>query len=174
MWDLDDGTQEMDIYTYCFDKDGNLVYMEYKPIDDGPERIFSMEIFADTQQEIHEKIQNAAENVVVESFSWAEDQAKYTSGDFNIRQDSFVNTQVSPITDPVQAARRAEQEYPNLANEYSIHVYRDDTMGMWKVTIETEVDIQSEYEFRDVYLSDSGVTQLLVYEGPLRFDEDRK
>ena len=174
VWDLDDGTQEMDIYTYCFDKDGNLVYMEYKPIDDGPERIFSMEIFADTQQEIHEKIQNAAENVVVESFSWAEDQAKYTSGDFNIRQDSFVNTQVSPITDPVQAARRAEQEYPNLANEYSIHVYRDDTMGMWKVTIETEVDIQSEYEFRDVYLSDSGVTQLLVYEGPLRFDEDRK
>lgn len=174
VWDVGDGTQEMDIYTYRFDEDGNLVYMEFKPIDDGPERVFSMEIFADTQTEIQEKIQSAVRDVVTEPFSWTQDQAKYTSGDFNIRQDSFVNTQVSPVTGPVQAARLAKQEYPNLPDEYSIRVFRDDTMGMWKVTIETEVAVQSEYEFRDVYLSDSGVTQLLVYEGPLRFDEPRK
>lgn len=174
VWDVGDGTQEMDIYTYRFDEDGNLVYMEFKPMDDGPERVFSMEIFADTQTEIQEKIQSAVRDVVTEPFSWTQDQAKYTSGDFNIRQDSFVNTQVSPVTGPVQAARLAKQEYPNLPDEYAIHVYRDDTMGMWKVTIETEVAVQSEYEFRDVYLSDSGVTQLLVYEGPLRFDESRK
>ena len=174
VWDVGDGTQEMDIYTYRFDEDGNLVYMEFKPIDDGPERVFSMEIFTDTQTEIQEKIQSAVQDVVTEPFSWTQDQAKYTSGDFNIRQDSFVNTQVSPVTGPVQAARLAKQEYPNLPNEYSIRVFRDDTMGMWKVTIKTEVAVQSEYEFRDVYLSDSGVTQLLVYEGPLRFDEPRK
>ena len=174
VWDVGDGTQEMDIYTYCFDENGNLVYMEFKPIDDGPERVFSMEIFADTQTEIQEKIQRAVRDVVTEPFSWTQDQAKYTSGDFNIRQDSFVNTQVSPVTGPVQAARLAKQEYPNLPDEYAIQVFRDDTMGMWKVTIKTEVAIQSEYEYRDVYLSDSGVTQLLVYEGPLRFDEPRK
>ena len=174
VWDMGDGTQEMDIYTYCFDENGNLVYMEFKPIDDGPERVFSMEIFADTQTEIQEKIQSAVQDVVTEPFSWTQDQAKYTSGDFNIRQDSFVNTQVIPVTGPVQAARLAKQEYPNLPNEYSIRVFRDDTMGMWKVTIKTEVAVQSEYEYRDVYLSDSGVTQLLVYEGPLRFDEPRK
>lgn len=174
VWDVGDGTQEMDIYTYRFDEDGNLVYMEFKPMDDGPERVFSMEIFADTQTEIQEKIQSAVQDVVTEPFSWTQDQAKYTSGDFNIRQDSFVNTQVSPVTGPVQAVRLAKQEYPNLPDEYAIHVCRDDTMGMWKVTIETEVAVQSEYEFRDVYLSDSGVTQLLVYEGPLRFDEPRK
>ena len=174
VWDVGDGTQEMDIYTYRFDEDGNLVYMEFKPIDDGPERVFSMEIFADTQTEIQEKIQSAVQDVVTESFSWTQDQAKYTSGDFNIRQDSFVNTQVSPVTGPVQAARLAKQEYPNLPNEYAIQVFRDDTMGRWKVTLKTEVAVQSEYEFRDVYLSDSGVTQLLVYEGPLRFDEPRK
>lgn len=174
VWDMGDGTQEMDIYTYCFDENGNLVYMEFKPMDDGPERVFSMEIFADTQTEIQEKIQSAVQDVVTEPFSWTQDQAKYTSGDFNIRQDSFVNTQVSPVTGPVQAARLAKQEYPNLPNEYSIRVFRDDTMGMWKVTIKTEVAVQSEYEYRDVYLSDSGVTQLLVYEGPLRFDEPRK
>ena len=174
VWDVGDGTQEMDIYTYCFDENGNLVYMEFKPIDDGPERVFSMEIFADTQTEIQEKIQSAVRDVVTEPFSWTQDQAKYTSGDFNIRQDSFVNTQVSPVTGPVQAARLAKQEYPNLPNEYAIQVFRDDTMGMWKVTIKTEVAIQSEYEYRDVYLSDSGVTQLLVYEGPLSFDEPRK
>ena len=174
VWDVGDGTQEMDIYTYRFDEDGNLVYMEFKPMDDGPERVFSTEIFADTQTEIQEKIQSAVRDVVTEPFSWTQDQAKYTSGDFNVRQDSFVNTQVSPVTGPVQAARLAKQEYPNLPDEYSIRVFRDDTMGMWKVTIETEVAVQSEYEFRDVYLSDSGVTQLLVYEGPLRFDEPRK
>ena len=174
VWDVGDGTQEMDIYTYCFDENGNLVYMEFKPIDDGPERVFSMEIFADTQTEIQEKIQSAVQDVVTEPFSWTQDQAKYTSGDFNIRQDSFVNTQVSPVTGPVQAARLAKQEYPNLPDEYAIQVFRDDTMGMWKVTIKTEVAVQSEYEYRDVYLSDSGVTQLLVYEGPLRFDEPRK
>ena len=174
VWDVGDGTQEMDIYTYRFDEDGNLVYMEFKPMDDGPERVFSMEIFADTQTEIQEKIQSAVRDVVTEPFSWTQDQAKYTSGDFNIRQDSFVNTQVSPVTGPVQAARLAKQEYPNLPNEYAIQVFRDDTMGMWKVTIQTEVAVQSEYEYRDVYLSDSGVTQLLVYEGPLRFDEPRK
>ena len=174
VWDVGDGTQEMDIYTYRFDEDGNLVYMEFKPIDDGPERVFSMEIFADTQTEIQEKIQSAVRDVVTEPFSWTQDQAKYTSGDFNIRQDSFVNTQVSPVTGPVQAARLAKQEYPNLPDEYAIQVFRDDTMGMWKVTIKTEVAVQSEYEYRDVYLSDSGVTQLLVYEGPLRFDEPRK
>ena len=174
VWDVGDGTQEMDIYTYRFDEDGNLVYMEFKPLDDGPERVFSTEIFADTQTEIREKIQSAVRDVVTEPFSWTQDQAKYTSGDFNIRQDSFVNTQVSPVTGPVQAARLAKQEYPNLPNEYAIQVFRDDTMGMWKVTIKTEVAVQSEYEYRDVYLSDSGVTQLLVYEGPLRFDEPRK
>ena len=174
VWDVGDGTQEMDIYTYCFDENGNLVYMEFKPIDDSPERVFSMEIFADTQTEIQEKIQSAVRDVVTEPFSWTQDQAKYTSGDFNIRQDSFVNTQVSPVTGPVQAARLAKQEYPNLPDEYAIHVCRDDTMGMWKVTIKTEVAVQSEYEYRDVYLSDSGVTQLLVYEGPLSFDEPRK
>ena len=174
VWDVGDGTQEMDIYTYCFDENGNLVYMEFKPIDDGPERVFSTEIFADTQTEIQEKIQSAVQDVVTESFSWTQDQAKYTSGDFNVRQDSFVNTQVSPVTGPVQAARLAKQEYPNLPNEYAIQVFRDDTMGMWKVTIKTEVAVQSEYEYRDVYLSDSGVTQLLVYEGPLSFDEPRK
>ena len=174
VWDVGDGTQEMDIYTYRFDEDGNLVYMEFKPIDDGPERVFSMEIFTDTQTEIQEKIQSAVRDVVTEPFSWTQDQAKYTSGDFNIRQDAFVNTQVSPVTGPAQAARLAKQEYPNLPNEYAIQVFRDDTMGMWKVTIQIEVAVQSEYEYRDVYLSDSGVTQLLVYEGPLRFDEPRK
>ena len=174
VWDVGDGTQEMDIYTYRFDEDGNLVYMEFKPMDDGPERVFSMEIFADTQTEIQEKIQSAVRDVVTEPFSWTQDQAQYMSGDFNVRQDSFVNTQVSPVTGPVQAARLAKREYPNLPNEYSILVFRDDTMGMWKVTIKTEVAVQSEYEYRDVYLSDSGVTQLLVYEGPLRFDEPRK
>ena len=45
---------------------------------------------------------------------------------------------------------------------------------MWKVTIEAYVDYQSTYCYRDVYISDSGATQLLVYEGPIGWDETRK
>lgn len=175
-WKIYGGDEYSAIFTFRFDKNGDLYYMEYKT-DVGSSRAYisSIEVFSDTQQEIREKIQSTLEErLITEPFSWTQDQAKYTSGDFNVRQDSFVNTQVSPVTGPVQAARLAKQEYPNLPDEYSIRVFRDDTMGMWKVTIKTEVAVQSEYEYRDVYLSDSGVTQLLVYEGPLRFDEPRK
>ena len=42
------------------------------------------------------------------------------------------------------------------------------------MTIKSDVSVQSDYEYRDIYLSDSGATQLLVYEGPVRFDESRK
>ncbi|WP_400245548.1 hypothetical protein, partial [Methanomethylophilus alvi] len=159
-WKIYGGDEYSAIFTFRFDKNGDLYYMEYKT-DVGSSRAYisSIEVFSDTQQEIREKIQSTLEErLITESFSWVQDEAKYTSGGFNIRQDSFVNTQVSPVTGPVQAARLAKQEYPNLPDEYSILVFRDDTVGMWKVTIETEVAIQSEYEYRDVYLSDSGVT----------------
>ena len=74
----------------------------------------------------------------------------------------------------MEAARLAMKEYPDLRDDFSIEVFRDKTTGMWKVTIESEVSVQSDYKYRDVYLSDSGATQLLVYEGPVRFDESRK
>ena len=95
-------------------------------------------------------------------------------GEFNIREDSFVNNGGTPVTDPVGAARLALKEYPDLGDYLSLAVFRDDTTGMWKVTIEAYVDYQSTYAYRDVYLSDSGATQLLVYEGPIGWDENRK
>ena len=51
---------------------------------------------------------------------------------------------------------------------------RDEANRMWRVTFKRYVDYQSTLEYRDVYLDDSGVTQLLVREGPLPFDESRK
>ena len=110
----------------------------------------------------------------MDSFSWNEAQAKYTDEEFNIREDSFVNNGGSPITGPVDAAKLALKEYPNLGDYLSIDVFRDETTGMWKVTIESYVDYQSTYGYRDVYLSDSGATQLLVYEGPIGWEESRK
>ncbi len=178
-WTISDGTSDGiqcgAVLTYRFDSNGALCYLEYKSKDiSGDDYVSSIEIFDESAEEIHGKITDALADLVVESFSWQEAEAKYTGGGFNIRQTGFVNTQVSPVSGPVEAARLAMKEYPQLANEFSIHVYQDKTMGMWKVTIESEVQIQSEYEFRDVYLSDSGITQLLVYEGPLSFDEPRK
>ena len=178
-WTISDGTSDGiqcgAVLTYRFDSNGALCYLEYKSTDiSGDDYVTSIEIFDESAEEIRGKITDALANLVVETFSWQEAEAKYTGGDFNIRQTGFVNTQVSPVSGPVEAARLAMKEYPQLTNQFSIRVYQDKTMGMWKVTIESEVQIQSEYEFRDVYLSDSGITQLLVYEGPLRFDEPRK
>ena len=48
---------------------------------------------------------------------------------------------------------------------------------MWRVTVRSYhdyQDYQSIYDYRDIYLDDNGVTQLLVYEGPIGFDESRK
>lgn len=174
-WTIAGGMECGAVLTYQFDENGRLCYLEYKTgFEDGREYIASTTIFQDSPEEIREKISGSVENLMVESFSWIESEAKYTSGDFNIRQDSFVNNGGTPITDPVDAAKLALKEYPNLGEYLSLQVFRDDTTGMWKVTIEAYVDYQSTYAYRDIYLSDSGATQLLVYEGPIRFDESRK
>ena len=161
--------------TFWFDANGRVTKMEsvchYKDLD-GYTTTF--EIFNTSAEEIDAKIKPYTENLIVDSFSWNDAKAKYIDEEFNIREDSFVNNGGSPITGPVDAAKLALKEYPNLGEYLSLDVFRDDTTGMWKVTIEAYVDYQSTYAYRDVYLSDSGATQLLVYEGPIRFDEPRK
>lgn len=162
--------------TYQFDKNGNLCYMEAKyDSDDGGSYSYTIEIFADSPEEIDAKIKTYTEDLVVSSFSWEEAKAKYTDEEFNIREDKFVNTEESPITGPVDAARLALKEYPNLEKYLSLDVCHDDAAGIWKVTIEAYADYQSTYEYRDVYLTDNGITQLLVFEGPIQcWDDARK
>ena len=134
----------------------------------------TFEIFDTSAEEIDAKIKPYTENLVVDTFSWNEAKEKYTDEEFNIREDSFANNGGTPITGPLDAAKLALKEYPNLSDYLSIDVFRDDSTGMWKVTIEAYVDYQSTYCYRDVYISDSGATQLLVYEGPIGWDETRK
>jgi len=161
--------------TYEFDGNGDLCYMEYRT-DVGSEReyVSSIEIFDDTAEEIDAKIRPYTENLIVREFSWQEAKAKYTDEEFNIREDSFVNTEISPISGPVEAAQMALKEYPDLGDYLGVEVFHDETAGMWKVTIESYVDYQSTYAYRDVYIADNGVTCLLVYEGPIGWDETRK
>ncbi len=161
--------------TYQFDDNGDLCYMEYKTeLDPGNIYTTSIRIFDDTPEEIDAKIKPYTENLIVDTFSWNDAKAKYTDEEFNIRESNFVNNGGSPITGPVDAAKLALKEYPNLGDYLSLDVFRDDLSGMWKVTIEAYVEYQSTYCYRDVYLSDSGATQLLVYEGPIGWDETRK
>ena len=161
--------------TFWFDANGRITKMEsvshYKDLD-GYTTTF--EIFNTSAEEIDAKIKPYTENLIVDTFSWKDAQAKYTDEEFNIREDSFANNGGTPITGPVDAAKLALKEYPNLGDYLSLDVFRDETTGMWKVTIEAYVDYQSTYAYRDVYLSDSGATQLLVYEGPIGWDETRK
>lgn len=161
--------------TYRFDENGDLCYMEYRT-DVGSEReyVSSIEILDDTAEEIDAKIRPYTENLIVREFSWKDAKAKYTDAEFNIREDGFVNTQVNPITGPVDAAKLALKEYPNLGEYLSVDVFHDEAAGMWKVTIDSYVEYQSTHGYRDVYIADNGVTCLLVYEGPIRFDESRK
>ena len=85
-----------------------------------------------------------------------------------------MNNDLVTLSGPVDAARRALLEYPQLKDYLSVAVARDEANCIWRVTFKRYVDYQSTLEYRDVYLDDSGVTQLLVREGPLPFDESRK
>lgn len=134
----------------------------------------TFEIYDTPAKEIDAKIKPHTENLIVGTFSWNDDKAKYTDEEFNIRGSNFLNNGGTPIAGPVDAAKLALKEYPNLGDYLSLDVYRDDTTGMWKVTIEAYVDYQSTYAYRNVYISDSGSTQLLVYEGPIGWEESRK
>ena len=158
--------------TYRFDADGNLCYMEYQT--DSTAGVISIEIFDTTAEEIDAKIKPYTENLIVDTFSWEEARAAYTGDSFSIREENFVNNGGSSVTGPVEAARLALKEYPQLGEYLSVDVFRDETAGMWKVTVEAYVDYQSTYCYRDVYLSDSGETRLLVYEGPVGYDEKRQ
>ena len=175
-WNIAGGMACSAVLTYQFDDNGDLNYLEYKTdLGTDNEHIYAIIVQPDTDREIREKIDSAARSLVVQPFSWQEAQEKYTADAFNIRQDSFVNTQPNPITGPVDAARLALKEYPKLGNNYlSIRAFRDRTAGMWKVTVKAYAEYQATVEYRDVYLSDSGLTKLLVYEGPLDWDEERK
>lgn len=172
-WMLGD-TEHSNQLTYYFDPRGQLTRMEYLSKEQDIELIYFIEILDTSAVEIDAKIRSYTKDLIVDSFSWQEAQAKYTAEDFNIRQDGFANNGGSPITGPVDAAKLALKEYPDLPNYLDSDVYRDQKAGMWKVTIRAYVDYQSTYSFRDVYLTDDGQTKLLVYEGPLSFDEPRK
>ena len=169
--DFDKATAQL---TYRFDGNGNLVYMEYLPTYDEKPRSYCIEIYPDTAGEIDAKIQSSIQNLYVSSFSWKDAKAKYMSDEFNHRDSGFVNNDMVSITGPVEAARRALKEYPNLGDYLSLDVSHDDGAKMWRVTVKSYHDYQSTDEYRDIYLDDNGVTQLLVYEGPIGCDESRK
>lgn len=160
--------------TYRFDGNGDLVYMEYKSDLDDHEYIAFIEIYSDTAEEIDAKIQSSIQNLYVSSFSWKDAKAKYATDEFNHRDSGFVNNDMVSIDNPVDAARRALLEYPKLGDYLSLDVSHDDESHMWRVTVKSYHDYQATYEYRDIYLDDNGVTQLLVYEGPIEYDQTRK
>ena len=160
--------------TYRFDGNGDLIYMEYKDNLDGREYIAYIEIYPDTAEEIDAQIRSRIENVYVSPFDWQEAKAKYATDAFNHRDSGFVNNDMVAITNPEDAARRALLEYPNLKEYLSLDIAHDDGAGMWRVTVKSYHDYQSTEEYRDIYMDDNGVTMLLVYEGPLGYDEARK
>lgn len=160
--------------TYRFDQSGNLVYMEYMTDLDGHQYTSYIEVCPDTAEEIDAKIQSSIQNLYVSSFSWKDAKAKYATDEFNHRDSGFVNNDMVSITNPVDAARRALKEYPNLGDYLSLEVSHDDESHMWRITVKSYHDYQATDEYRDIYLDDNGVTQLLVYEGPIEYDQTRK
>ena len=174
-WTIGENLDCSAVLTYRFDDSGNLVFMEYRLLDpDGTEYVTSIEIREDSPEEIRQKIASSVQNLAWNAFSWEEAEKKYTSGGFDTRQQGFVNTTSQTVADPLTAAKLAQKEIPQRAREIGTQVYRDETAGMWKVTFQCEVEFQSKYEFWDVYLTEDGITKLVVYEGPLEFNVERK
>ena len=174
-WTIGENLDCSAVLTYRFDDSGNLVFMEYRLLDpDGTEYVTSIEIREDSPEEIRQKIASSVQNLTWNTFSWEEAEKKYTSGGFDTRQQGFVNTTSQTVADPLTAAKLAQKEYPQRSREIGTQVYRDETAGMWKVTFQCEVELQSKYEFWDVYITEGGITKLLVHEGPLEFNVERK
>ena len=162
------------LLTYCFDENGDLEHLEFQSPGEDEDFIWWVDIHDTPQAQIDAAIRFYTEDPYIRSFSWEEARAKYTDEKFNIREDSFANNGGSPIAGPVDAAKLALREYPDLGDHLSVEIFRDEIAGMWKVTIQSYIDYQATYAFRDVYLTDDGETKLLVYEGPVRFDQKRK
>ena len=167
--------KEYNTMKFFFDSAGRITKMVSEShYDDMDGFSTTFEIFPDTAEEIDAKIQSSIQNLYVSSFSWKDAKAKYMSNEFNHRDSGFVNNDMVSITGPVEAARRALKEYPNLGDYLSLDISHDDGAKMWRVTVKSYHDYQSTDEYRDIYLDDNGVTQLLVYEGPIGYDESRK
>ena len=167
--------KEYNTMKFFFDSAGRITKMVSEShYDDMDGFSTTFEIFPDTAEEIDAKIQSSIQNLYVSSFSWKDAKAKYMSDEFNHRDSGFVNNDMVSITGPVEAARRALKEYPNLGDYLSLDISHDDGAKMWRVTVKSYHDYQSPDEYRDIYLDDNGVTQLLVYEGPIGYDESRK
>ena len=160
---------------FFFDSTGKITKMVSEShYDDMDVFTTTFEVFPDTAEEIDAKIQSSIQDLYVSTFSWKDAKAKYATDAFNHRDSGFVNNDMVSITNPVDAARRALKEYPNLGDYLSLDVSHDDGAKMWRVTVKSYHDYQSTDEYRDIYLDDNGVTQLLVYEGPIGYDESRK
>lgn len=167
--------KEYNTMKFFFDSAGRITKMVSEShYDDMDGFSTTFEIFPDTAEEIDAKIQSSIQNLYVSSFSWKDAKAKYATDEFNHRDSGFVNNDMVSITGPVEAARRALKEYPNLGDYLSLDISHDDGAKMWRVTVKSYHDYQSTDDYRDIYLDDNGVTQLLVYEGPIGYDESRK
>ena len=166
---------EYNTMKFYFDSAGRITKMVSEShYDDMDGFSTTFEIFPDAAGEIDTKIQSSIQDLYVSSFSWKDAKAKYATDEFNHRDSGFVNNDMVSITNPVDAARRALKEYPKLGDYLSLDVSHDDGAKMWRVTVKSYHDYQSTDEYRDIYLDDNGVTQLLVYEGPIGYDESRK
>ena len=173
-WVIAGGMECDAVLTYRFDDSGELSGMEYST-DLGNGRIYTacIEIFPETADQIDAVIRSYTEELAYREFNWTQAKAKYTADAFDIRESGFVNTEVSPVTGPLDAARLAVAECSDLGEYLSLDIAHDDAAGMWRVTIESYADYQATYLYRDVYLADNGVTCLMVREGPLGYDEPR-
>lgn len=153
--------------TFRFDNNGKITKMEYETHYDDMSYQTAFEIFETSEAEIDAKIKSCMENVHTDSFSWEDAKAEYTDEKYNIREDGFANTGSVTLSGPADAAVRALREYPGIKDLLGTRVAFDEAANMWRVTLEKYADYQSTYEYRDIYMDESGVTKLLVYEGPV-------
>ena len=101
-----------------------------------------------------------ASSVPYGSFSWAKDSAAYLDGP-GVKRDGFVNTQEEPVDFSISnVLDRAKAELDRDWGEASIS--RDEQAKMWRVDFFESTPLRPT-EICSVYLSDKGITRLIVY-----------
>lgn len=154
--------------TYTFDDAGNLkrIVNAYLPTRDCAEEEREVHYVLDvhdTSPEDCEKMIRSQDISVLNTFSWAEDQAANPDA----RREGFANTTPSAIESTDEAIEAAKNDTTMTTDEryidgyfyHTIIVSYDESADMWRVEFTFP---QNERNYQAVYLTSDGITKMVV------------
>lgn len=151
---------------FTFDNEENLVALSRAYVYENGDRLVDdeMTLFDDTSEKIGAFI-DGQDLSSIATFSYAEDVAKYSNSDGNVRTKNFVNTTAKTISGPLDAIDIAIKDCTLPAagglepGTNKSDVFYDAEAKMWKVEFTASWDSSI---CQAVYINNQGITQMTV------------